>query len=506
MNIKRSNSYLIITFTVLAFGLRLYRLDAQSLWWDELYTVASMALPLPEMVDNLFDDRVHLPLYFLLMQAWGEIGRGELIVRYFSVLCGVLTIPLIYQTGRLLGGVSVGVLAALLLAVSPFHIWYSQEARMYSFLALNALAANFFLLRLFRYERLGDWVGYTFTLIFTLYSHYLGALLLLAHYVFFSLHYRHNKQLFKHWLVSTFMAGAAFMAWFLAVYLVSSFTQASISWIAPADWYEPLLTLLAFAAGRTIDPQRPFYYLPLLAFVLASLVSLHYAQRTATLTYHHLAARLLWLWLIVPLGLITLISFDWGIPSQRFVYMDRYIISLLPAFVLLAGWGAVIAARRRRGLLLIFGAMILGPTAVSLYNLYFNPAYARENWRGAVAHIAANQQSNDVLLLNPEYILPLAYYEEASVARKLLTETTEVEQALTIASQTYQRVWLIRSFNNAETHGFTQRRNEEVATAPPDKYEAWLTAHLTPLGQWTFTGIRLALYDVGNFSESFADE
>lgn len=270
--------------------------------------------------------------------------------------------------------------------------------------------------------------------------------------------------------------------------------------------YEPLLTLLAFAAGRTIDPQRPFYYLPLLAFVLASLVSLHYAQRTATLTYHHLAARLLWLWLIVPLGLITLISFDWGIPSQRFVYMDRYIISLLPAFVLLAGWGAEIAARRRRGLLLIFGAMILGPTAVSLYNLYFNPAYARENWRGAVAHIAANQQSNDVLLLNPEYILPLAYYEEASVARKLLTETTEVEQALTIASQTYQRVWLIRSFNNAETHGFTQRRNEEVATAPPDKYEAWLTAHLTPLGQWTFTGIRLALYDVGNFSESFADE
>jgi mannosyltransferase len=69
------------------------------------------------------------------------------------------------------------VLAAFLLAIAPFHIWFSQEARMYSFLALNALAANYFLLRLLHRKAVGLGRLMPFALTFTLYTHYLGVLI-----------------------------------------------------------------------------------------------------------------------------------------------------------------------------------------------------------------------------------------------------------------------------------------------------------------------------------------
>ncbi len=481
---------------LLGFALRLYRLDAQSLWWDEIYTVARSVMSVPELIENLFESRVHLPLYFLLMQTWGEIGRGEFVIRYFSVLGGVLTLPLMVQTGRLLNGRQVGWLGAFLLAISPFHIWYAQEARMYTFLALNALAANYFLLRQLRQERRRYWVGYAMTLTFTLYSHYLGALLLIAHYVFFSLHYRRDKKLFRRWFASASVAGAAFMAWFLAVYFVSSFTQASISWISPVRWYEPVVTLLAFAVGRTIDPARPFYYLAFFAYLLPALVMLRYLRGVPSLTFQHLAARLLWCWLLVPLVLVTLISLDWSVPDQRFIYMDRYIISLLPAFVLLAAWGMVVMARRWRWLLPVFVVLVLLPTAVSLRNLYFNPEYGREDWRTAVDHMATNKQPGDVLLLTPGQILPLAYYEDAQLPQVVLPDVEEMAEMMTAVAQTYERVWFIRSFDNADTHGFPQTRNEAVETATPNPYEAWLMANYGVVQQQAFTGIRLMLYDL----------
>jgi uncharacterized membrane protein len=498
---QRKNHYLpLVAIFLLGFGLRVYRLDEQGLWWDEIYTVARAAMSVPELIENLFESRVHLPLYFMLTQVWSEIGRSSFIIRYFSVVMGVLTLPLMYASGRLLAGRKVGLLAAFLLAISPFHVWYSQEARMYTFLAFNALAANYFLLRLFRQESRRDWIGYAVTLTLTMYSHYLGALLLIAHYVFFSLHYRHDKVRFKHWFMSAFVAGALFSAWFLAVFFISSFTQASISWIAPVRWFEPLVTLLAFASGRTIDPQRPFYYLPFFAYLLATLVSLPYLRRTNTITFHHLAARLLWSWLFVPLALLTLISLDWSIPDQRFVYMDRYIISLLPAFVLLAAWGVVGITQQqkaRRWLVFVFLGLVLAPTLLSLRNLYNDPTYGREEWRTAVAHMTTQQQSGDLLLLTPGQILPLAYYENQQLARLVLpTDPTELPGILPAIQQDHKRAWFIESFDNANTHGFPQARNEAVISAPPDDYAAWLGQQFTPIATWQFPGIRLSLYNL----------
>ena len=520
-SLPRSVAHVGLIFIILlSFGLRVYKLDVQSLWWDELYTVARSAMTVSELIEDLFSARVHLPFYFVILQVWTEIGRSAFIIRYFSVVAGVLTVPLIYITGKRLSGRSVGLTAAFLLAIAPFHIWFSQEARMYSFLALNALAANYFLLRLLHRDKRGDWLGYAITLTLTLYTHYLGVLILIAHYVFFSLSYRQNPARFKRWFLSASIAAVLFLAWFLAVFLISSFRHAEIGWIVPVNWYQPLVTLFNFSIGPTIDPTTAWPYVAFSVYLIGLTAVYWLVSRDKTIPdSKRLSMRLLWCWLAVPLLFLMLISLDWSIPDQRFIYMDRYITSLVPAFILLAAWGLVTLARQRWSpgwLLLILLILVLTPTLFSWQNLYFNLDYARDDWRSAFKQIEVTQQENDALLLLPFQIRAYAYYGAERTDYTILSDVfvCEDEERYSGFSSTQQcmnnmlqteidslpidteRVWLISSYHNNNTHGFPHERNALAALAPPNWYEQWFDQNYTAVTQWHFTGIRLTLYDL----------
>jgi mannosyltransferase len=510
----------LLFIILLGFGLRVYQLEAQSLWWDEIFTAARSAMTVGELIEDLFTARVHLPFYFILLQGWTEIGRSAFILRYFSVAAGVLTIPLIYVTGKRLNGRSVGLLAAFLLAIAPFHIWFSQEARMYSFLALNALAANFFLLRLLHQESRWDWVAYAVALTFTLYTHYLAVLILIAHYVFFSLHYRRDPARFKRWFISAGIAGMLFLTWFLAVFLISSFRYAAIGWIAPVNWYEPLVTLFSFSIGPSIDPANFLPYMAFSVYLIGLLAVCWFVGRGQTVaTSKLLSLRLLWCWLGVPLLLLALISMDWSIPDQRFIYMDRYITSLLPAFILLAAWGLILLSRQGwspRWLMPLLLILIFLPTLFSWQNLYFNPDYARDDWRAAFIQIETASQDNDLLLLTLSQIRAYSYYgvdrvRYANLPDLLTCEEDERSPAFSSHQQCIgeklqtkvetlpadvERVWLISAYHNDNTHGFPQARNVAAALAHPNVYEHWFDQEYTVVNQWQFTGIRLTLYDL----------
>jgi 4-amino-4-deoxy-L-arabinose transferase-like glycosyltransferase len=91
----------------------------------------------------------HPPLYYLLLHLWSALhGDSPYAVRLLSALFGAATIPIIYLIGKRLSGAVVGVVAAVLLAFSPFHIYFAQEARMYTLLAFNAAVAIYALARL----------------------------------------------------------------------------------------------------------------------------------------------------------------------------------------------------------------------------------------------------------------------------------------------------------------------------------------------------------------------
>lgn len=131
---QRLWTVLILTaIAVLALALRLVDVQA-SLWSDEIRTYEGAVLPFFEGVTH----KVY-PLYFMLAHAALYFGDTEALLRLPSVLAGVAGVLALYGLGKAVHGRVAGLLAALLLAVSPYHIAYSREARFYALLMLGGI-------------------------------------------------------------------------------------------------------------------------------------------------------------------------------------------------------------------------------------------------------------------------------------------------------------------------------------------------------------------------------
>lgn len=126
---------------LLAALLRFHLLGAQSLWNDEGSSYVQATRSLGEIAENAGRD-IHPPGYYWLLHIWLRLtGDSEFALRSLSALAGVLTVAFTAALGLRLFGRAAGLLAAGLVALNTFNIYYSQEARMYALLALWGVAA-----------------------------------------------------------------------------------------------------------------------------------------------------------------------------------------------------------------------------------------------------------------------------------------------------------------------------------------------------------------------------
>ena len=134
--VKRRYVGACLVILLVATGLRFYRLHAQSFWNDEGNTARLVERPVPLIIEGAAGD-IHPPGYYLLLHVWRAFtGDSEFALRAFSALCGVLTVAVTAAVGQRVGGRRTALGAALLVAVHPLAIYYSQEARMYALLGL----------------------------------------------------------------------------------------------------------------------------------------------------------------------------------------------------------------------------------------------------------------------------------------------------------------------------------------------------------------------------------
>ena len=140
--------YLLLAFIALGGFLRFYEIGSKGLWLDEAFSVWVGWQSIGDLFAWLIRVDQHPPLYYLLLHFWMALGDRAATVRALSALCGTLTIPVLYLLGRRLTDKNVGLLAALILAVSPFHVRFAQETRMYTLLTLNASLALYALAHL----------------------------------------------------------------------------------------------------------------------------------------------------------------------------------------------------------------------------------------------------------------------------------------------------------------------------------------------------------------------
>jgi 4-amino-4-deoxy-L-arabinose transferase-like glycosyltransferase len=396
--------------TLLGGVLRFYRLDHQSLWMDEVLTVLSSHTSLASV---LFDPPVDPnipPLYYLLMSALQGLGDSEIALRMPSAVVGVLSIPLMYSVARQWLG-RTALLAALLLAVSPLHVWYSQEARPYALLIFLALLGVRFLQQgLASRAALAPRIGFAVTMAAAFYVHTVAFAFVAAMALYVLLVAPRTE--WRAWL-GTFAALALLSL--PGVYLLLRIPPTVSA--NPFYVFNPshlAYTLWAFATGYSLGPNLIELRTEGAAIVLRSLLLILPIMSVFVTLLGLGAIRLrhrqrhgltfLVLGVVVPISFVVLGSWVTSHP-----YNVRYTLLALPPTLMLLASGTQLF-RARWGRITAMG-FILTVSAASLWNYYFDPRYFRDDNRGAAAFIRRNAALSELVIVSAAYTtVPLRHY------------------------------------------------------------------------------------------------
>jgi len=497
--------------TLLGLGLRVWALGAKGLWLDEAFSIWMGRHPLPELLDWIVRIDQHPPLYYTLLHGWLALGDGEAWVRALSALASAFTIPVFFAMVRTLSADLPALIAALILAVSPFHIRFAQEARMYALLTLAAAIAFLCVALLLtpttaasRARQRAGWLGYVLATVATLLTHNTAVFLPIAVNLFMLpfilLHRRqphrpdpvctedcgHSRPAFTPLHAPSLATWLAAQAAIVLLWLPwsAAFVQQSIGvyrqfWIQPPTLQTVLTTLTTFASaflpGNVLWQAAVWFFFGML--LLLGLVSLRRSPA--------LLALLLVLWLTPFIG-------EWLVSLRRPIFYDRTLIwSSLPLYTVAA---LGIAALRRPWLLAIVLGALLGIQSFSLHSYY--QYFEKEDWRGAAAYLAQRYAPGDLLLFNATWVqIPFDYYfrnfhpeAERHGAPVDLFDGGVLEPKMTAADlprlamliRNRQRVWLIYS------HDWYTDAEKLIPAA--------LDEQLTLLDQQAFQGLELRLY------------
>lgn len=176
---KQRNRIVLAAVLTMAAALRFWHLDFQSLWLDELYTMKECdpSLSWSEMFGLVQEHECKSPFYYILVRlACTLFGYTSWVLRAVSVFGGVAGVYAVYLLVKEMSNIRVAQIAALMTAVNPFHIWYSQEGRGYIFLFLFAALSWLFFTRCLRGSRMTNAVWYGLSTVLAMHIHPFAAL------------------------------------------------------------------------------------------------------------------------------------------------------------------------------------------------------------------------------------------------------------------------------------------------------------------------------------------
>ena len=411
----------------LGTGLRLYDLDGDSLWYDEIFTSVMAQLDLSSAVAVIASggggtNANQAPLMYTVTHFFIRLfGNSDYIIRVQAMLFGSLAILLAYKSGEILWTRKEGLIGAFLLAVSAYHIRYSQEARHYALMVFLALLSLVFLLKALQKKDKGLWIGFVLCTSLSLYNHYFALLFLPAVVIFGTVVVVQNwlsrrrlvdrpsgvrdqnalSRSAKQALMfygSLALVGATYIPWLAMLQLAISRQQLGLQVTSalPASLQSSLSFLYGLFAQYT-GAEGASLLLWVVLFLLGLAKS--GSQR----------ALLVASWVATPLVFPLLVA-----AQHRF--NPRYLIFIVPIFLLTVGRGIVVGAQwlaarlgaaegdRKRlyklGLtlaVLVFGVL----SAVSLRDYYLEQ---KQDYRGAARYLRDNMGPGDIILadsLNP---------------------------------------------------------------------------------------------------------
>ncbi len=498
----------LLLIILIGFALRLYGLGAQSLWYDETVSAYLASQSVPDLVAHTARD-IHPPGYYLILHYWRSlIGDSEFALAYFSLVFGVLLIALTYKLSRLLTHqATVGVWAALLVAISPYNLWYSQEVRMYTFGAFlggAVLWATWRVQEKSTVRPLLYWAGYILIAAIGMYVLYYFAFLLITLNLFFiirALWPNPNWITVRNLIFANGLAALLYTPW-----IPIAWRQATNPPVPPwrsaiSLWDVLLESWSALSFGQSVEPTTiwPLLLLTTTLFILGLGYTQYKKQTDTTL--------LLALYTLGPFYLIQLFSLITPL------YHVRYIFTYSPLFYIALACGlAWLTQHLHQAVGSLAGGLILLGSIFSIVELHTNPRYQADDFRAAVDYIEAQWKPGDMILTNAGYtytaflyytdfpniqrqrLIPHEAYEKSTPL--LLQSGTvdgpdtlgwgdprsdfygmskdEATTALQQLSQQHHRLWMLRAY--------------DTVTDPQGYLRMWFAENTTMLEDQPFSG------------------
>jgi len=491
----RRDTLLLLALLLAGFALRLFRLDVQSIWWDEAHTwiVTQWGLlrgswDLPVTVS--FN---HVPLYFVLMTGWVRLAGDSLFaLRAFSALIGMLTPALAYLLARDLLGRRAGLAALAVLTFSPMQVLYAQEARPYVLLPALYLAMLIVVGRLARQPegtsgsprfslrsilplsaRRGEaraemppergevtalpspvrtekggpqgrkgtpaprrlWILLALLEALALYSHFFMAMPLLYLNLWLLVLALRRRIRVRAWLLSQLAAALSFVPWLINM---SRAVDLIIGGVGGTTERPALLDTLARAARFTLagNPGVANGSAPL----RAAMIGVGIAVALALLLLLADARRrrptlILWLHGLAPLAITLLVLALWPQAQPRYT-----INASAPLFAAAGASVAVLLAGRPWERLAGAGLAICAAwlAVVGLNVGYFDEAYFKDDARSAAAYLEQVTGPHDLILFSAgDYSVPYYYDGPARVVRS--SDASLAEKGAQLAAETADR-------------------------------------------------------------------
>jgi mannosyltransferase len=395
----------VAALMLLGAALRTWSLGDDSLWSDETFTAFFADAPAAEFFDLLLTDGVHVPLYFILMRFVPT--DTDLMLRLPSLLLGIAGIPLLAAATRhLYGRRDLALLAALLLACNPYHVWFSRMARPYTLFFVVALMVSFLFLVLLRGERSPLlWIAFLVASAAAHMTHFFAVGLPIAQFFVLAFVLRGDRRFYWRWVGAQALAAIP-----LAIWLVALGTQDVISfgvaWIPDPRPADLPLTLSNLGAGY--DGTAGWLFAPALVALAAGLAL---GIAAALRRPREQAADLYWFWLMV----VTLLPV-FAISFKRPLYVDRYFMLILPGVLLLAlrGWQRLPARVARPALPIALAALLALTGSAHILTTLASGDNERQDWQGAARYIAESYQPGDAFGMEVALVLLplLRYYDE----------------------------------------------------------------------------------------------
>ena len=395
---KKFSPHLIFLIFIIAIGsfFRFINLDKPEGMWEDEYISYIEAKD-----SSLWFKSLHAPLYYIVLHFWMHFfGETDFVIRLLSVVFGILLIYVIYLAGKELDSRKTGLLAAFFVAINSFLIYYSQEVRIYSLLALFGGLAALFLIRILKNPSRLNITGLTIANLGILYTHIIGFVFVFFQGLVFLIYcFLKNRKSLKALWISGIITAVLYIPYAYKAFMMLNYagplTGIYCQWWSSfnfshllfsfGDVFSPIIINLINIPSSYFDmifnPTKGMYSLFFITgFVIPSLIGL--TGLISAVSRKNIISILL---LISSFGFIAV--FTIAASMGKVLFITKYLIVIVPVFILVMMYGLVNINNKR-----VSKALIIILFSINLFVLVgvmaqSAPNYVRNQGNKAVATI-----------------------------------------------------------------------------------------------------------------------